>query len=1064
MKLTLFAILVSVVQIFATNAHAQQTRLSLNLKNTSIRSVLGQIENQTAFYFIYNAKAVDVEKVVSIEVENESIPEILDKIFEGTNVAYKIDKRQIAISTDLTKSAVQQEITVSGRVTDSSGVALPGVTVVLKGTTQGTITDSDGNYTLASVSSDATLVFSFVGMKSQEILVSGKTSINIIMAEETLGIEEVVAIGYGTQRREDVTSAISSVTSENFIKIPTPDAAQLIRGQVAGLAVITPDANPLSTSQIILRGVTTLSSGTSPLILIDGIPGGLNTVSPNDIERIDVLKDGSAAAIYGTRGTNGVILITTKKSKGEIEPSIEINAYLSTQQIVKKLPMMTAEQYREKIAMGKPGLDQGANVDWVDEILQTPFSQTYSVNLRGGSSRTSYIASFDYTSNEGIVKRSKVDMIFPRLNVIHRMFDNKLKIDASVSGYHREYGIPYNNGVYQSAIIYNPTTPIKDADGKWTESAREMYENPLALLNETEGENNITNLRMYSAVTFNPIAGLDIKYLASRETYNHFGGYYETKQHRSTVIQGRNGYASRSTDRSQNDLMELTAQYSKVVNNAHNITVLAGHSWNQTNYQSASMSNYDFPSDDYGYNNMGLGAALTDGTASQSTYQSEYKLVGYFGRLNYNYKGKYYASASVRHEGSSKFGADNKWGTFPAVTVGWTIKEEPFMQAVGFVSALKLRAGFGITGTEPGSPYLSLNTINFGGFGYYGGEWVNLLRPGSNPNPDLRWEKKEETNIGLDFGLLNDRISGSIDVYNRDTKDLIWNYTVPVPPYLYSSITANAGSIRNKGIEVSLNFFPVKRDEITWSSNFNFSTNKSKLLSLSNDKYVSSGFANAGHTLAPIQQTTHRIQEGEPIGNFYGYKSIDIDENGHWIIEGEDGNPKPIAEQQPTDKKILGNGLPKAYLNWNNSIVYKQFDLGITMRGAFGFQILNMAEMNFAVPVNIGGGNIMEKAYDDIYGKRPLADDQELQYVSYFVQDGDYWKIDNVTVGFSPNLKSNKWVKSMRIYGSVSNLAVITNYTGIDPEVNVQGLAPGNDDRYRYPSARTFTLGLNLNF
>ena len=995
-----------------------------------------------------------------------ALEDVLILLKEQTGLTFDVVRDQIIVKYgDSPEVGLnQQQMPVSGRVTDSSGASLPGVTVVVKGTTTGTITDIDGNYSLTNVPADAVLTFSFVGMETIELPVDGRTTINATLVESTIGIGEVVAIGYGTQRREDITSSIASVKSDDFIKVPTPDAAQMIRGQVAGLAVITPDANPLSTSQISLRGVTTLNSDATPLILIDGIPGSLNSVSPNDIEQIDVLKDGSAAAIYGTRGTNGVILITTKQNKGEIEPSIEVNAYVSTQQIVKKLPMMTAEQYREKIAMGKPGIDQGANVNWVDEILQTPFSQTYSVNMKGGSSRTSYIASFDYTSNEGIVKRSKVDMIFPRLNVIHRMFDNKLKIDASVSGFHREYGIPYNNGVYQNALIYNPTSPIKDENGKWTESAREMYENPLALLAETEGENKTTNLRMYSAITFSPIEGLDIRHLASRETYNHFGGYYETMQHRSTVIQGRNGYASRSTDRTENDLMELTAQYSKTFNSAHNFTALAGYSWNQSNYQSAFMDNYDFPSDDYSYNNMGLGAALRDGTATESTYQSENKLVGYFGRVNYNYNGKYYVSASVRYEGSSKFGADYKWGTFPAVTVGWSIKEEPFLQTATFLSALKLRAGFGVTGTEPGNPYLSLNTLNFGGFGYYGGQWVNLLRPGSNPNPDLKWEKKEETNIGLDFGFMDNRISGSIDVYKRDTKDLIFNYTVPVPPFVYSTIIANAGSIRNQGIEIALNFIPVQRKDLTWNSNINFSSNKSKLLSLSNDKFISRGYADYGNTLAPIQQPTHRIQEGEPLGNFYGYKAIDIDEDGHWIIEGEDGNPKPIIDQQPTDKKVLGNGLPKAYLNWNNTVTYKQFDLGVTMRGAFGFQILNMAEMNYAVPVNIGQGNIMEKAYDNVFGKRPLADDQELQYVDYYVQDGDYWKIDNVTLGYSPNLKSNKWIKSMRVYGSVSNLAVITKYSGIDPEVNVQGLAPGNDDRYRYPSARTFTLGVNLNF
>lgn len=511
--------------------------------------------------------------------------------------------------------------------------------------------------------------------------------------------------------------------------------------------------------------------------------------------------------------------------------------------------------------------------------------------------------------------------------------------------------------------------------------------------------------------------------------------------------------------------MELTAQYNKQFNNSHNLNALAGYSWNKWNYQSASMDNYDFPSDDYSYNNMGLGNALKEGKANQSSYQGENKLIAFFARVNYNYKGKYFISASVRHEGSSKFGKDHKWGNFPAISLAWNMKGEQFLNNIQAISTLKLRAGFGITGTEPGSAYISLNSLNMGGYGYYNGQWTNLLRPGGNPNPDLRWEKKEELNIGLDFGFLNDRISGSIDFYNRETKDLIGSYQVPVPPYYSAWITANAGSMRNTGLEVSLNVVPVQNKNLIWDSGINFSTNKNKLLSLSSDKYFSDSYQNAGNTLAPIQQPTHRMQEGEPIGNFYGYKSIDIDEDGHWIIEGADGNPKPISEQQDSDKKVLGNGLPKFYLNWNNTIRYKQVDLSVTMRGAFGFQILNMAEMHYAAPVSLlGGDNVMEKAFDNVYGKRPLAYDQSLQYVSYFVQDGDYWKIDNVTIGYTPKIGKNKWIKSFRIYGSISNLATITGYSGVDPEVSITGQTPGIDDRYRYPSARTFSLGVNLSF
>ena len=506
-----------------------------------------------------------------------------------------------------------QAATLKGQVITESGEPVIGASVMLKGTSNGTITDLDGNFTLKGMSK-GTLVISFIGYITQEIPLNGKTSLKVILKEDTKTLDEVVVIGYGTQRKEELTSSVMSVKAENFVQVTTPDAAGLIKGKVAGLSVINPDANPLSTSEIVLRGSTTLKSGTSPLILIDGVPGELNSVSPNDIEQIDVLKDGSAAAIYGTRGTNGVILITTKTSKGEMKPTIEVNSYISFQKIAKRLPMMSTEQYLEKVKEGYTGAtDYGSKTNWLDEIMQTPFNQTYSINLRGGSKNTNYIASFDYTSNEGLVKRSKVETMFPRLNVTHRMFDDKLKIDAGLSGYQQSYSIPYNTNVYQSALIYNPTQPIKDENGKWTEVARDLYYNPLALLNETQGKNDATNLRMHTTITVTPLEGLDIKWLLSREVYNKFSGYYETKNHRSTTIQNKNGYASRETHKNQADMTELTIQYNKVFKGGHSLNALAGYSWNKNNNQEAFMDNYNFPTDDYSYNNMAAGTALKEG-------------------------------------------------------------------------------------------------------------------------------------------------------------------------------------------------------------------------------------------------------------------------------------------------------------------------------------------------------------------------------------------------------------------------------------------------------------------
>lgn len=1080
MKLTLVMLLTFTAGLFAS-IHSQTTRVNINAKNVATHSILDEIEKQTDYLFIYNEQEVDLNHKMSVNANNQTVAQVLSDVFGKTNIVYAMEGSNIMLMKKESDTASPQQNVrkITGKVTDKTGEPIIGANVVVKGTSNGTISDVDGNYVL-EVPDAASIQISYIGYLSQDISIGNQKQINIRLIEDTQNLEEVVVVGYGTQKKGEVASAISSIKSENFIKVPTTDAAQLIKGQVAGLSIVTPDANPTSNSQISLRGITTLKSSTSPLVLIDGIPGDLNTVSPDDIEQIDVLKDGSAAAIYGTRGTNGVILITTKNTKGEMPTEVDVNAYISTQQITRRLPFMNADEYRDKVAQGKPGAqDDGANINWLDEVMRTPFTQIYNVSLKGGSRTTNYTASFEYRGLNGLIKRTNNQMIYPRIEIAHRMFNNKVKINASLSGYKQSYfsganeensdnpphpgNSGYNSSIYRNALTYNPTTPIKDANGNWSESpSKTDYFNPVALLEEVDGENQATNLRMFASVTYTPVEGLDIKYLASSNTYNQARGYYETHNNISTIRDDKNGFASRGTIRKTEDLSELTAQWRKTLFEDHSFTLLGGYSWMKNNYQYYWMQNFNFPSDDFTYNSIGGGQALKDGRGSEYSYQSDNKLIGYFGRFNYSYRGKYMLAASVRQEGSSKFGTNNKWGTFPSISGAWNIKGENFLTDVDILTQLKIRAGYGVTGTEPSDPYMSLNTLSFDSYVYYNGTWIKTNRPATNPNPDLRWERKKEINVGLDFGFMNDRITGSVDYYNRTTKDLLWKYNVPSPPYLYSSMIANAGSMRNQGLEASITVIPVQTKNLQWISSVNYSTNKNELLSLSNNKFISSGYSDEGGTGEPIQATTHRIQEGQPIGNFWGFKSIDIDDDGHWIIEGEDGNPKPISQQQPTDKKVIGNGLPKHYLNWNNSVSYKNFDLSITMRGAFGFDILNMASMQYGAPVMLSRGNILNSAYDNIYNKRPLADNQELQYVSYYIEKGDYWKIDNMTLGYTFNF--NTWIKRLRIYGTVSNLATITGYSGIDPEVSISGLNPGCDDKNRYPAARSYTFGVSVKF
>ncbi|SEA02114.1 SusC/RagA family TonB-linked outer membrane protein [Pedobacter hartonius] len=1086
MKLTL----VLLITVFLQVSHASYGQtITFKGNDVTMERFFQVIQSQTSFKVLYAEEMLSGVGHTDLNLKGAGVEDALKVCFMNKPLTYTINNNVIVIKVkpamEVTeqKERQKQPVTITGKITDMQNVPLPGVNVTVVGTAVGTTSDTYGNYQIRLPDNTGRLRFSSIGFITTEIAVAAGTRVvDVHLKEEPRDLTEVVVVGYGTQRKGDITSAIASVKSENFVKGSVTDAAQLIRGKVAGLAVATTDGNPTSTSQINLRGITTLLSGTSPLVLIDGVPGTLTTVAPEDIESMDVLKDGSAAAIYGTRGTNGVILITTKKAKANTPPGIELNTYFTTQRITKKLEFLNADEYRQLVAQKKPGAtDYGSNTNWLDQVTQTPFSQVYNLSLKGATENTSYVVNLNYRNLQGILKQSDNNVLYPRIEVNHSMFDGKLKLNANISGFQQRYYAGtaslstftggYNPAVYRNALTYNPTDRPKDDNGNYIEHPDKTdYQNPVSLLENTIGLTKNNNLRTIGTVSYLPIKDLNIKLLGSRDLNNGNTGYYETKKQYSAVHDGRNGYAYVSNTRTQEDLIELTATYNKTIND-HQINVLGGYSWRQFDLQQSYMTNFDFPADDFTYNNIGAGLALTRGQALIKSFQSQNRLISYFSRVNYSYMDKYLLSASIRREGSTKFGANHKYGNFPAVSVGWNIKNENFLKESTTLSNLKLRAGYGITGTEPALPYQSLDRLNFNTYGYFNGQFIQVVNPSSNANPDLRWEKKSEVNIGLDYGFLKNRISGTIDVYRRKTTDLLFAYPVATPPYLYNTIVANAASMQNEGIEVQINAIPVTTANFQWNTSVNYSTNRNKLLSLSDDNFqLASGFFDVGNTGEPIQQATSRVQIGQPLGNFYGFKSIDIDDTGHWIIEGADGKPKPIANQQASDKKILGNGLPKHYLSWNNTFSYKQFDLNIGMRGAFGFQIFNSPQLFYSAPVMLTRGNLLKGSYDKIYNKVPLADDQSLQYVSYYIQKGDFWKIDNVTLGYNVPLKL-KGVKSVRVYASASNLKTFTSYKGIDPEVSIitsdssSGvLAPGVDDKNRYPATSTYTLGAFFTF
>lgn len=972
------------------------------------------------------------------------------------------------LSFSLTALAQQK---VTGKVKDSSGEPVIGASVVVKGNnTMGTITDFDGNFML-DVPAKSVLVISYIGYVTQEVPTAGKNSLEIVLKEDTKTLDEVVVIGYGTQRKGDVTSSVASVKADNFVKGAVKDVGQLIQGKVAGLTITNPNGDPTGSTQIRLRGTNTIGgANTAPLVLIDGIPGELGTVAPEDVESVDVLKDGSAAAIYGTRGTNGVILITTKQAKGVDINQVEYNGYVSTSLIAKKLDMLNADEFRTLY----PDQDHGADTDWIDEISRTPVSHVHNLSLMGGNSKTNYIANLNYASRQGIMKKSDFESFQGRIEVTHRMFDDKLKLKFGLFGKKNQMesttsGGSFRGWVYGQATRRNPTDPVRNEDGTWNENVSKFeYENPLALLYEAEGNVKKTQLRYNGNIVYNPIKDLTLSAVFSYIRDNMNRGYGETLNHISALRDGLAGWSSVGAYTKMEKLMELTAQYNKEIG-AHKFSVLGGYSYNETDFEELWIDNYGFQ-DDYfgGWHNIGIGSALKDGKANIGSKKTPTNLIGFFGRATYSFKNRYLLMGALRYEGASQlWGTDNAWGLFPSISVGWRITEEAFMKNQKIFDDLKLRVGYGVTGSQPKDPFLGVAMLKYGSYAFVNGNWVQTIVPASNPNPDLKWEEKKETNIGLDFVSWGGRLSGSIDYYNRDVDGLIYEYGVPTPPNLYNKTMANGGTMRNRGVEVLVTVVPVQNKDFEWSTTGTFSLNSNKLISLSGSIFKSDyDYFNTGTVEYSGQVAdSHRVQVGESIGNFYGFKVVDVDSEGRWIYEDRNGelvNYKDFTHA-PEDKHVIGNGLPKWYAGWNNTLRYKNFDLNVTMRGAFGFQIINGGRMNYENVKNSRFENRLKSVNDLVFGKHTLSPEVEPEFNSYYVEDGDYWKIDNITLGYSFG-QVGKYIKSLRIYGSVLNALTITGYKGIDPEVSTDGLTPGYDTRDRYPSVRSFTFGVNVKF
>lgn len=949
-------------------------------------------------------------------------------------------------------SALAQNVTVTGQICDENNDPLPGV--VLMAGKDYTTSDLDGNFSLKA-KPGTSVVASCMGYDDYSFVVTEKMApVKIAMTpSKAFTLNETVVIGYGTTTKKEVTGSVASIRSDDLDKGAFSDVSGMLQGKVAGLTISNPNGgDPNGSYEILLRGTNTLSAGQGPLIIIDGVVGAdLSTINFQEVETFDVLKDGSAAAIYGTRGTNGVIIITTKRAKAG-KTQVDYDGQVSIQTLLSRAVPMTAEQFKSTVENYKPASAAslyGAETDWFKEVTRTPVSHKHSLAIAGGSQNFSHRTVINIEQNQGMLRNNDADKYLFKTNIHQEALNGWLTMDFNMMYAHRVYE-GTRSGIFRQAFFHNPTEPVYDETntrngGYFTIEGMDYY-NPVAMLNERQSQSKANRIGVNGRFTLNilPIPGLKWDNFISYNNGRFENHDYKTRYYPGET--GNKGIAEISGHNWEDIQWESTVQYSKKVDR-HSIQVLGGYAYQQLGETESYMSNYGFDVDFFKTNNMGAGSALKSGKASMSSYRVSSKYIAFFGRAMYNYDEKYLASVSLRYDGSSKFGTNNKWGLFPAVSLGWRISQEDFLKEASWLDDLKIRTGYGVTGNQDFESYKSLFLVKTSGSFYYDGQWANAYAPASNANPDLAWEKKAEFNVGTDFSFFKGRLSGSIDYYYRKTTNLLYNYEVPVPPYDYSTYFANVGAISNQGIELTLAGIPVKKENFEWNTSMVLAHNENKLISFTNEEFQGQEYR-VGWINTPVGAYSQRLIEGESIGTFYGPEYNGL--NG--------GGSVRVKQNRETDWVKLGSAYPILTLGWSNAIRYGNFSLSATLRSSIGGKVFNQMRAVYENITELGQKNILASWLND------TAFVGKVTYSDYYLEDASFVKLDNVSLSYSIPVKNKDFLKGATVYLTGQNLLTITGYKGVDPEVSLGGLAPGIEPLAYYPRTRVFTLGAKVNF
>ena len=982
----------------------------------------------------------------------------------------------------ISTALLAQQIKVSGTIVDSEDdTPLPGVTIIEKGTTNGTVTDIDGVYSLL-VNEGAMLVFSYIGYESQELLATeGLTNIRLAVKSEML--EEVLIIGYGTQKKTDKTGAVSHVKAEELNGGVITDPIQAMQGKAAGVLITKKGGDPNEGFNVQIRGASGFDSETQPLYVIDGIPGvDPTTVAPEDIETFNILKDAASTAIYGSRGANGVIIITTKrgsltKKGGKAISNVNFNSKISFDRVAKKLNILNSDEMRgfaNQLAedSGNPTWtadsvfnDGGANTDWQDEIYRTGMTTSNNLSFSGGSDRSTYYASVTNAIWQGVMKGTEKERTTAKINLMHKAFNDRLTLSGTMSGTFENNDYENYDGWDKDDIIYqalqrNPTDPVYNADGSYNKKTRVFnYENPIATINEIQNVRDakrfLGSLKADLEIVRGLVGSVNIGYIRDDHDQSYFrpSGLYATAD---------NGYAKKEYNNNTQKMIDVTFTYIKTFNDAHNLNLLGGYSWQESIYDGFWAQGDDAQSDYIGYNDLGIMNDVNYGDID--SWKGKWNLIGFFARAQYNYKSKYYASGSIRRDGSSKFGKNNKWGWFPTAAVGWNIHGEDFMENVSWLDQLKLRASWGIAGNQEIGEYRSLVAWETSGkaINPETGQEVITFQPAWNANPDLKWEETSEINIGLDFAFFNSKLSGSLDVYQKTTSDLLGEYDVPVPPNLARTTYANSGELENKGIELFLQAYVFDKKKFKWKTMLNVSHNQSKVLDLGEYFNEEDGVRKegqiSGRGMVGEEYYVTGIIVGEEIGSFYLPRYVTM-KDGKFIYESISGGYTDKLSE--ASRYIAGSAAPDVEIGWSNSLsFFRNWTFDFAFRAMIGNDVYNATQMFFDYPGNLPSLNAVPEAIDWYEQERETG----ATIADFYVEKASFLRLDFVQLAYDFNMSNVKWVQKLRLYIASNNLFTVTGYSGVDPETSIDGLAYGIDQYNVYPKTRTYTFGLNVTF